>query len=44
MQLTLDVDHWNRVHEVEDPIVMPLDFADDVAWRLNAPEQGDQAA
>jgi hypothetical protein len=44
LQLTLDVTHWNRVHECEDPIVMPLDFTDDVEWRLNAPDQDDKAA
>lgn len=44
VQLTLDVEHWNRVHSTEEPIDMPLDFADDVQWRLNAPEQDDKAA
>lgn len=43
VQLTLDVDHWNRVHPAEEPIMMPLDFTDDVQWRLNAPDQ-DKAA
>ena len=44
LQLTLDVHHWNRVHAEEDPIVMPLDFADDVEWRLNTPDQDGKAA
>lgn len=44
LQLTLDINHWNRVHEHEDPIVMPLDFTDDVEWRLNAPDADDKAA
>lgn len=44
LQLTLDVTHWNRVHQGEDPIVMPLDFTDDVEWRMNAPDQNDKAA
>ncbi len=44
LQLALDVNHWNRVHEHEDPIVMPLDFTDDVEWRLNAPDVDDKAA
>lgn len=35
VQLTFDVMRWNRVHEGEEPIVMPLDFADDVEWRIN---------
>ena len=43
-QLTLDINHWNRVHGHEEPIVMPLDFTDDVEWRLNAPDADDQAA
>lgn len=44
VQLTLDVTHWNRVHDHEEPIVMPLDFTDDVEWRLNAPGEDDKAA
>lgn len=44
LQLTLDINHWNRVHEYEDPIVMPLDFTDDVEWRLNAPDADSKAA
>jgi hypothetical protein len=35
VQLTFDVMRWNRVHEREEMIVMPLDFADDVEWRIN---------
>jgi len=35
VQLTFDVMRWNRVHESEETIVMPLDFADDVEWRIN---------
>jgi hypothetical protein len=44
VQLTLDVDHWNSVHSDEEAIVMPLDFSDDVQWRLNAPDQDGKAA
>jgi len=36
-QLTLDLDHWNRAHPSEDPILLATDFTDDVAWRKNAP-------
>lgn len=39
VQLTLDVTHWNRINEQEIPIEMPLDFTDDVQWRLNAPDE-----
>ena len=44
LQLTFDVTHWNRVHASEDPIVMPLDFTDDVNWRMNAPDEDAEAA
>lgn len=33
LQLTLDADHWNRIHSEEEPILIPLDFTDDVTWR-----------
>ena len=32
-------DHWNSVNPQEEPITIPLDFTDDVSWRLNAPEE-----
>lgn len=44
LQLTFDVTHWNRVHTSEDPIYMPLDFTDDVNWRMNAPDEDSEAA
>jgi hypothetical protein len=37
VQLTFDVTHWNRINQHEEPIVMPMDFTDDVEWRINAP-------
>jgi hypothetical protein len=37
-QLTLDADHWNGIHSDEKPIIIPMDFTDDVEWRKNAPE------
>jgi hypothetical protein len=39
LQLTLDADHWNNIHPSEEPIVMPLDFTDDVEWRKNGPDE-----
>lgn len=33
VQLTLDKDHWNRVHPDEEPIFIPLDFTEDVNER-----------
>ena len=38
VQLTLDADHWNSIHPTEEPIELPLDLMDDVAWRKNAPD------
>jgi hypothetical protein len=44
LQLTLDADHWNSINSSEDPIVMPMDFSDDIEWRKNAPNDEDAAA
>lgn len=44
VQLTFDAMHWNRINENEEPIVMPLDFTDDVEWRINAPSDDQEAA
>lgn len=44
VQLTFDVMHWNRVNESEQPIEMPMDFTDDVQWRMNEPDEGEKAA
>ncbi|MGO4402194.1 hypothetical protein [Achromobacter sp. PAB15] len=44
LQLTLDADHWNSIHTDEEPIAIPLDFTDDVAWRKNAPDEDEKAA
>ncbi|MBI5936456.1 MAG: hypothetical protein HY850_01250 [Betaproteobacteria bacterium] len=44
VQLTFDVMHWNRINEKDDPIVMPMDFTDDVEWRVNAPDDKSEAA
>jgi len=43
LQLTLDLEHWNRVNPKEEPIVLPLDLTDDVKWRLNAPDENEKA-
>ena len=39
VQLTLDLSHWNSVNPNEEPIKLPLDFTDDVEWRLNGPDE-----
>jgi hypothetical protein len=44
LQLTFDVMRWNRVNKDEEPIVMPLDFAPDVEWRINGAEDQQDAA
>jgi hypothetical protein len=44
VQLTLDAMHWNRINESEQPIVMEMDLNDDVQWRLNSPDDSQEAA
>lgn len=44
LQLTLDVDHWNRINPDEEPIQMLMDFTDDVEWRKNAPDEEREAS
>lgn len=36
VQLTFDMDHWNNINPNEEPIVLPMDLAPDIEWRLNA--------
>jgi hypothetical protein len=38
LQLTLDFEHWNRVHPNEEPITLPMDFGPDIEWRKNSSE------
>lgn len=44
VQLTFDVMHWNRINEEVEAIEMPMDFTDDVQWRINAPDENEEAA
>ncbi|MEW6531007.1 MAG: hypothetical protein AB1473_09240 [Thermodesulfobacteriota bacterium] len=44
LQLTLDADHWNSIHPDEDPIVVPMDFTEDIEERKNAPEEEKRAS
>lgn len=39
LQLTLDADHWNGIHPEEKPIVVEMDFTDDVEWRKNSQDE-----
>lgn len=43
VHLSDDVDHWNRVNPVEEPITLELDFGPDVEWRRNAPGEEEAA-
>ena len=44
LQLTFDADHWNTIHDDEEPIVVPMDFTDDIQWRKNAPDEDEKAS
>ena len=44
VQLSFDVEHWNRVNPNDQPIIVPMDFAPDVEWRKNAPDEDAQTA
>ena len=37
---TNTANHWNRMHSEQKPLPFPTDFADEVQWRLNTPEEG----
>jgi hypothetical protein len=39
VQLTLDLEHWNRANPNEEPILLPNDLQPDVDWRLNGPAE-----
>ena len=42
--LTLDANHWNGINPTEKPIVLPLDFTEDVEERLSIPFEDEKAA
>jgi hypothetical protein len=37
---TNTAEHWNRIHPEQQPLPFPTDFAEEVEWRKNAPEEG----
>lgn len=39
LQLTFDQDHWNRLHDDEQPIDLPMDLTFDIELRKNAPPE-----
>jgi hypothetical protein len=42
VQLSFDVEHWNRINPKDEPIIVQTDMTDDVAWRMNAPSDDEQ--
>lgn len=43
LQLTLDLDHWNTINPNDKPIVIPMDFTEDIEERKNAPDEEKKA-
>lgn len=41
LQLTFDMEHWNRVHPDEEPISLPMDISPDIEWRKAADADDD---
>lgn len=44
LQLTLDLMHWNSVNSDKEKIDLPMDLTFDIELRLNAPDDGKEAA
>ena len=44
LQLDLDAEHWNNMNPKDEPIQIPFDFTDDVAWAKNAPPDSNEEA
>jgi hypothetical protein len=44
VQLSFDVEHWNRINPKDEPIIVQTDMTDDVAWRMNGPTEDEQQA
>ncbi len=44
LQLTLDLEHWSRIHPDEEPIKVDMDLTDEIEWRKNAPGDADKKA
>ena len=44
VQLTFDVQHWNRINPNEEPISADMDLTDEVQWRINAPDEDRKAS
>lgn len=44
LQLSFDQDHWNSIRREEAPIIIPMDFTDDVIERKHAPKKFKKAS
>lgn len=44
LQLTLDLEHWNRINPNEEPIDADMDLTDEILWRKNAPGEDKKAS
>ena len=44
VQLTLDLQYWNKIHPDAKPINLTMDLSPDIEWRLNAPDEDDEVA
>ena len=42
LQLTLDLDHWNRINPKDEPIELPMDLGPDIEWRKNTPDDDEE--
>jgi hypothetical protein len=42
LQLTFDMEHWNRINPTEEPIALPMDLTLDIEWRRNAPDDEEE--
>ena len=36
LQLTLDLEHWNRINPNQEPLAAEMDLRDEIEWRKNA--------
>ncbi len=44
VQLTLDLNYWNSINPDKEKINLPMDLTLDIEWRLNTPEDDEEAA
>ena len=42
VRATADYKHWSRTHPGQDELQLELDLTEEVAWRLNSAENGDE--